>query len=208
MSQYFRIHPETPQPRLIRQAVAILQQGGVIVYPTDSTYALGCALGAKAAVDRIRQIRQLADRHNFTLTCRDLSDIGTYARVENTAYRLLKAFTPGPYTFVLRATAEVPRRLQHPKRKTIGIRVPDHAIARALPEAMEEPIMTTSLLLPDEAAPMTEAEDIHERIGKLVDLVIDGGPCGMEPSTVVDLYDGVPEILRRGAGDASVFEAS
>lgn len=206
MSQYFEIHPETPQPRLIRQAVGILEAGGVIVYPTDSTYALGCAMGAKDAIDRIRQIRQLPDRHNFTLACRDLSDIGMYAKVENTAYRLLKAFTPGPYTFVLRATGEVPRRLQHPKRKTIGIRVPDHAIARALTEALGEPMMTTSLLLPGDDLPMTEAEDIRERIGKQVDLVIDGGPCGMDPSTVVDLYDGTPMVLRRGAGDASVFE--
>ncbi|SEO70167.1 L-threonylcarbamoyladenylate synthase [Aquisalimonas asiatica] len=206
MSQYFEIHPETPQPRLIRQAVNILEAGGVIVYPTDSTYALACAMGAKEAVDRIRQIRQLPERHNFTLTCRDLSDIGTYAKVENTAYRLLKAFTPGPYTFVLRATGEVPRRLQHPKRKSIGIRVPDHPIARALTEGLGEPMMTTSLLLPGDDLPMTEAEDIRERIGKLVDLVIDGGPCGMEPSTVVDLYDGKPVVLRRGAGDASVFE--
>ncbi len=207
MSQYFEIHPETPQPRLIRQAVKILQDGGVIVYPTDSTYALGCRMGEKAAVDRIRQIRQLGDRHNFTLACRDLSEIGTYARVENTAYRLLKAFTPGPYTFVLRATGEVPRRLQHPKRKSIGIRVPDHAISRALLEELGEPLMTTSLLLPDQEMPFTEAPDIRQRIGKLVDLIIDGGACGMEPSTVVDLYDGIPEVIRHGKGEASVFEA-
>ncbi|WP_290651869.1 L-threonylcarbamoyladenylate synthase [Aquisalimonas sp.] len=206
MSQYFEVHPHTPQPRLIRQAVAMLREGGVVVYPTDSTYALGCVMGAKEAVDRIRQIRHLPQQHNFTLACRDLSDIGTYARVENTAYRLLKAFTPGPYTFVLRATAEVPRRLQHPKRKTIGIRVPDHAIPHALAEALGEPIMSTSLLLPEQDMPFTQASDIRERVGKVVDLIIDGGPCGLEPSTVVDLYDGVPVVLRRGAGDASVFE--
>ncbi|MCC5857966.1 MAG: threonylcarbamoyl-AMP synthase [Ectothiorhodospiraceae bacterium] len=205
MSQYFEIHPETPQKRLIHQAVKILREGGVIVYPTDSTYALGCMMGEKAAVDRIRQIRQLSDNHNFTLACRDLSEIGTYARVENTAYRQLKAFTPGPYTFVLRATGEVPRRLQHPKRKTIGIRVPDHAIARALLEELGEPLMSTSLQLPDQELPLTEASDIRERIGKLVDLIIDGGACGMEPSTVVDLYDGVPVVLRQGKGDVSVF---
>lgn len=206
MSQYFEIHPDTPQKRLIHQAVKILREGGVIVYPTDSTYAIGCMMGEKAAVDRIRQIRQLSDNHNFTLACRDLSEIGTYARVENTAYRLLKAFTPGPYTFVLKATSEVPRRLQHPKRKSIGIRVPDHPITRALLEELGEPLMTTSLLLPDQDLPFTEASEICERIGKLVDLIIDGGACGMEPSTVVDLYDGVPVVLRHGKGDASVFE--
>ncbi len=206
MSQYFEIHPQTPQPRLIRQAVGILRNGGVAVYPTDSTYALACGMGQKDAIDRIRQIRQLAAGHNFTLVCRDLSDIGTYAKVENTAYRLLKAFTPGPYTFVLRATSEVPRRLQHPKRKTIGIRVPDHPIARALAAEMGEPLMTTSLLLPGEADPINDAEAIRERIGALVELVIDGGPCGLEPSTVVDLSELPPRVLRRGAGDPSVFE--
>ncbi len=208
MSQYFEIHPETPQKRLIHQAVKILQEGGVIVYPTDSTYALGCMMGEKSAVDRIRQIRQLSGDHNFTLACRDLSEIGTYARIENSAYRLLKAFTPGPYTFVLKATGEVPRRLQHPKRKSIGIRVPDHAIARALLEELGEPLMSTSLLLPGQDLPFTEAPDIRDHIGKVVDLIIDGGACGMEPSTVVDLYDGVPEVLRHGKGDASVFEES
>lgn len=206
MSQYFEVHPHTPQPRLMKQAAQIVRRGGVVVYPTDSTYALGCRMGEKAAVDRIRQIRQLGDQHNFTLMCRDLSDIGIYAKVENTAYRLLKAFTPGPYTFVLRATSEVPRRLQHPKRKTIGIRVPDHPIARALPEYVGEPIMTTSLLLPGQHDPFPEAPEIARTIGKQVDLVIDGGPCEMEPSTVVDLSDGLPVVLRRGVGDASVFE--
>ncbi|MCP1674780.1 tRNA threonylcarbamoyl adenosine modification protein (Sua5/YciO/YrdC/YwlC family) [Natronocella acetinitrilica] len=207
MSQYFEIHPETPQPRLIQQAVKIIREGGVVVYPTDSTYALGCAMGEKQALERIRLIRRLGNKHNFTLACRDLSEIGTYARIENTAYRLLKAFTPGPYTFVLRATGEVPRRLQHPKRKTIGIRVPDHPVARALLEALGEPLMSTSLLLPEQDdMPYTDPQDIREAIGKQVDLIIDAGPCGMEPSTVVDLYDGVPEVLRRGKGDASVFE--
>ncbi len=206
MSQYFDVHPQTPQPRLMTQAAEIIRKGGVVVYPTDSTYALGCGMGEKAAIDRIRQIRQLADDHNFTLMCRDLSDIGTYAKVENSAYRLLKAFTPGPYTFVLRATSEVPRRLQHPKRKTIGIRVPDHAIARALAEYVGEPIMTTSLLLPGQSDPFPEAPEIAQAIGKQVDLIIDGGPCELEPSTVVDLHDGVPKVLRRGVGDASVFE--
>lgn len=206
MSQYFEIHPETPQPRLIHQAVKIIREGGVIVYPTDTTYALGCGMGEKNALDRIRQIRQLDARHNFTLACRDLSEIGTYARVEKTAYRLLKSFTPGPYTFVLRATSEVPRRLQHPKRKTIGIRVPDNAIVRALLTDLGEPLMTTSLLLPGQDIPFTEAVDIREHLGGQVDLIIDGGPCGLESSTMVDLYDSVPQVLREGAGDASPFE--
>lgn len=205
MTQYFEIHPETPQQRLIRQAVKIIRDGGVIVYPTDTTYALGCGMGEKDALDRIRRIRQLDDRHNFTLACRDLSEIGTYAKVEKTAYRLLKSFTPGPYTFVLRATSEVPRRLQHPKRKTIGLRVPDHAITRALLEALGEPLMTTSLLLPGQEIPYTDASDIRSSLGGQVDLIIDGGGCGLEPSTMVDLYDGVPRVLREGAGDPEPF---
>lgn len=205
MTQYFEIHPLTPQPRLIRQAARIVRDGGVIVYPTDTTYALGCGLGEKAALERIRRLRDLDANHNFTLSCRDLSDIGTYARVEKTAYRLIKAFTPGPYTFVLRATSEVPRRLQHPKRKTIGIRVPDHPVARALIEELGQPLMSASLLLPGQDIPWTEAPDIRAAIGGHVDLIIDGGACGLEPSTVVDLSDGVPEVLRAGAGDVSVF---
>lgn len=205
MSQYFAIHPETPQPRLISQAVRMIRQGALVVYPTDTTYALGCGLGEKDALERIRSLRNLDKHHNFTLACRDLSDIGTYAKVEKTAYRLLKAFTPGPYTFVLRATSEVPRRLQHAKRKTIGIRVPDHAITRALLEELGEPLMTASLLLPGQDIPMSEADDIVEAIGKQVDLVIDGGACGLEPSTVVDLTENVPEVLRVGCGDVSVF---
>jgi len=205
MTQYFEIHPVTPQLRLLRQAVRIIRDGGVVVYPTDTTYALGCGMGEKAAIERIRQIRQLDKGHNFTLACRDLADIGTYARIEKTAYRLIKAFTPGPYTFVLRATSEVPRRLQHPKRKTIGIRVPDHAIVRGLLEELGEPLMTTSLLLPGQDIPFTEAADIRARLEGQVDLIIDGGACGLEPSSVVDLYDGVPVVLRKGAGDVTVF---
>lgn len=208
MSQYFEVHPETPQPRLMRQAAAMLRDGAVAVYPTDSTYALGCVMGEKAAVDRIRHIRQLPNQHNFTLLCRDLSDIGTYAKLSNTAYRQLKAFTPGPYTFILRATSEVPRRLQHPKRKTIGIRVPAHPVARALPEHLGEPLMTSSLLLPDQELPFPEAPEIREHLGGSVDLIIDGGPCGLEPSTVVDLTGDIPEVLRRGAGDADVFDTA
>lgn len=206
MSQYFEIHPQTPQPRLIRRTLEVLSRGGVIVYPTDSTYALGCLMGDKGALDRIRAIRRLDERHNFTLACRDLSEIGTYARVDNTAFRLLKAHTPGPYTFVLKATGEVPRRLQHPRRKTIGIRVPAHPVAHALLAELGEPLMTTSLLLPGDDLPMTDAELIRERVGALVDAVVNGGVGGLEPSTVVDLSTDRPEVVRRGAGDPSLFE--
>ena len=206
MTQYFEIHPVTPQKRLLRTAVDMILDGAVIVYPTDSTYALGCRMGEKSAVDRIRQIRQLDERHNFTLVCRDLSDIGTYAKVDNVAFRLLKAHTPGPYTFILPATGEVPRLLLHPKRKTIGIRVPDHPVALALAEELGEPLMSTTLLLPDQDIPYTDAQDIQDRIGKLVDLIVDGGPGGVEPSTVVDLTTGMPSVIRQGKGDPSVFE--
>lgn len=206
MSQYFEIHPVTPQKRLVRTAVDMILDGAVIVYPTDSTYALGCRMGEKSAVERIRQIRQLDERHNFTLVCRDLSDIGTYAKVDNVAFRLLKAHTPGPYTFILPATGEVPRLLLHPKRKTIGIRVPDHPVALALAEELGEPLMSTTLLLPGQEIPYTDAKDIREHIGKVVDLIVDGGPGGVEPSTVVDLTADVPHVLRQGKGDPSVFE--
>lgn len=206
MSQFFQLHPETPQPRLVRRTVEILMRGGIVVYPTDSTYALGCRMGEKEAVDRIRRIRQLDDRHNFTLACRDLSDIGTYAKVENNVFRLLKAHTPGPYTFILPATSEVPRRLQHPKRKTIGIRVPANRVAAAILAELNEPLMTTSLVLPGDELPMTDAELVRERIGPQVDGVVDGGAGGMEPSTVIDLTEGQPQIRRRGAGDPSLFE--
>jgi tRNA threonylcarbamoyl adenosine modification protein (Sua5/YciO/YrdC/YwlC family) len=207
MSQYFEIHPETPQPRLIKRTVEILTRGEVIVYPTDSTYALGCAMGEKQAIDRIRRIRQLEDHHNFTLACRDLSDIGTYARVDNHSFRLLKAHTPGPYTFILPATREVPRRLQHPKRKTIGIRVPGHPVAHAVLEELGEPMMSTSLLLADDDLPMTDPQDMRERLGRQVDAVVAGGAGGLEPTTVVDLTGDVPEVLRRGAGDPAAFES-
>lgn len=207
MSQYFEIHPRTPQPRLIRRAVEILRDGGVIVYPTGTTYALGCGMGEKAAVDRIRQLRGLEERHHFTLACRDLSDIGSYTRLDNTAFRLLKAHVPGPYTFVLRATAEVPRRVQHTRRKTIGIRVPDHPVAQALLEALGEPLTTSTLLLPGETDPMTDPVDMRDRLGRQVDAIIDAGSGGLEPSTVVDLSGERPEVIRRGAGDAHVFES-
>lgn len=206
MSQFFQIHPDNPQPRLIRQAVDVIEQGGVIVYPTDSGYALGCGLGEKKALEQIRRIRKLDDKHNFTLVCRDLSEISTYAKVDNTGYRLLKQHTPGGFTFILRATKEVPNRLMHPKRKTIGIRVPDNNIAMALLEELGAPLMSVSLILPGDDLPLTDPYDIRDLLDNQVDLIIDGGYCGMEATTVVDLYDEVPVILRRGLGDPSAFE--
>lgn len=205
MSQFFQIHPDNPQKRLIDQAVAILREGGVIVYPTDSGYALGCQIGDKHALDRIRELRRLDDRHNFTLVCRDLSEISTYARVDNTVYRLLKAYTPGPYTFILEATREVPRRIQS-RRKTIGMRVPDNAIVLALLEGLGEPIMSTTLILPGESLPECDPYEIRQSLEHHVDLVIDGGYGSMEPSTVVDFTGEAPEVLRRGLGDPTPFE--
>lgn len=205
MSQFFTIHPENPQKRLINQACQILQRGGLIVYPTDSGYALGC-LGDKALMDKIRRIRQLDDNHNFTLVCRDLSEIATYARVNNAVYRMLKTHTPGAYTFILPATKEVPRRLQHPKRKTIGIRIPDNKIALALLDELNEPIMSSSLILPDENSVMINSDDIIDQVGKQVDLIIDGGFCGSEATTVVEFIDDSPEVLRVGTGDPEPFE--
>jgi len=200
MSQFFQIHPVNPQARLIRRAVEIVRDGGVIAYPTDSGYALGCHIGDKDAMERIRVLRVLDDKHNFTLMCRDLSEIATYAKVENSAYRLLKAHTPAPYTFILEATREVPRRLQHPRRKTIGIRVPDNAITQALLAELGEPLLSSTLILPGQDMPMTDAEEIRDTLGNRLDLVIDGGYCGFEPTTVVDLVTGVPDILRVGKG--------
>lgn len=206
MSQFFTIHPENPQARLIRQAVDIIRAGGVIVYPTDSAYALGCHIGDKSALDRIRRIRRLDARHNFTLVCRDLSEIATYARVDNRVYRMLKSSTPGPYTFILRATSEVPRRLMHAKRKTVGLRVPDNAIAEALLEDLDEPLMSVTLIMPNDEYPLIDPYDIREILEHEVDLVIDGGYCGMEATTVVDLADEVPLILRAGKGELTPFE--
>jgi tRNA threonylcarbamoyl adenosine modification protein (Sua5/YciO/YrdC/YwlC family) len=206
MSQFFQIHPETPQKRLVAQAVQILRQGGVIVYPTDSGYAIGCHLGDKQAADRIKRIRQLDDKHNFTLVCRDLSDIGTYAKVDNTQYRLLKAHTPGPYTFILDATSEVPRRLLHPKRKTIGLRVPDNNIVQALLGELGEPIMSSTLILPGEENPMTDPDEIRDKLEHELDLIIEGGFCGMEATTVVNMTGTVPEIIRVGKGDPAPFQ--
>ncbi len=200
MSQYFQIHPENPQVRLVRQAVEIVRDGGVIVMPTDSCYALTCHLDDKAAIERIHRIRDFDKQHNFTLVCRDLSEIASYARVDNSDYRLLRAYTPGPYTFVLRATATVPRRLQHPKRKTIGIRVPDSPIVSALLEAHGEPLMTTTLILPGAELAETDPYEIREKLEHQVDLVIDGGICGIEPTTVIDLVESPPVLVRQGKG--------
>jgi tRNA threonylcarbamoyl adenosine modification protein (Sua5/YciO/YrdC/YwlC family) len=200
MSQYFQIHPVNPQMRLIHQAVGIIRGNGLVVYPTDSSYALGCRVGDKQGMERIRRIRALDNRHNFTLVCRDLSEIATYAIVDNTAYRLMKSLTPGPYTFVLRATHEVPRRLRNPKRKTIGIRVPEHPIALALLDELGEPMMSSTLILPGRDVPETDAHAIRDRLEHDVDLVVDGGYCGMEPTTVVEFAAGLPRVLRQGCG--------
>ncbi|MBQ0783330.1 MAG: threonylcarbamoyl-AMP synthase [Amphritea sp.] len=205
MSQFFQIHPDNPQQRLISQAVDIIKKGGVVVYPTDCAYALGCHLGDKSALEKIKRIRKLDDKHNFTLVCRDLSEIGTYAKVDNSVYRLLKAHTPGAYTFILNATTEVPRRLLHPKRRTIGLRIPGNNIALHIMEALGEPIMSTSLIMPGEELPLTDPYEIRDVLQHEVDLVIDGGYCGMEATSVINLVDDVPVVIREGAGDISAF---
>lgn len=206
MSQFFQIHPENPQPRLVKQAAELIQSGAVVVYPTDSGYALGCQLENKQALERICRIRDVGKDHNFTLTCRDLSEISTYARMDNTSFRLLKNNTPGPYTFVLRGTKEVPRRLLNPKRKTIGIRIPDNAISQAILEQLNEPMMSTTLILPGEEFAEADPEAIREQLEKHVDLIIDGGRLGEKPTTVVDLVDNIPQILRLGQGDTDPFD--
>jgi len=206
MSQFFQVHPQNPQPRLIRQAVEIILSGGVVVYPTDSSYAIGCRIGEKSAVERIRRLRQLDDKHNFTLACRDLSQLGLFAKVDTGAFRLLKAHTPGPYTFILPATREVPRMLLHPKRRTIGLRVPGHPIAQALLEQLGEPMMSASLILPGESLPLADPGEIRSRLEKQVDLIIDGGQGGVEASTVIALMDDEAEVLRVGCGDPQPFQ--
>ena len=203
MSQFFTIHSKNPQGRLLERAAEIIRNGGLLVYPTDSCYALGCQIGDKAAVERITRIRQTGKDHHYTLVCRDLSEIATYAKVDNAAYRLLRSLTPGPYTFILRATGEVPRRLQNPKRRSIGIRVPDHAIAQGVLEALGQPIMSSTLLLPGDSMPMTDAEEIRARLENQVDGIIDGGSCGLEPTTVLDLSEGEVVIRREGKGPIS-----
>jgi tRNA threonylcarbamoyl adenosine modification protein (Sua5/YciO/YrdC/YwlC family) len=203
MTQYFSIHQENPQERMISQAVDIIRHGGLAIYPTDSCYALGCHLGEKEAVDRIRQIRQLDKHHNMTLLCRDLSDIATYAKISNSAYRLIKSLTPGPYTFLLRATKDVPRRLQHPKRKTIGLRVPENRIVQALLESLDEPMLSTSLILSEHDIPLSDLEEIKDSLNNQVDVIIDGGACGIEATTVIDLLEsGEPVLVRQGKGES------
>ncbi len=205
MSQFFQIHPDNPQPRLVKQAAQIVDGGGLLALPTDSSYALVCHLDDKAAVERMRRIRGVDDRHHLTLLCRDLSDLANYAKVDNRQYRLLKAATPGPYTFILEATKEVPRRLSHPSRKTIGLRVPEHAIAQALLGELGQPLLGTTLILPDSEMPLNDPAEIRERLERQIELVIDGGSCSLEPTTVVDLTGDVPEVTRHGRGDPSLF---
>jgi tRNA threonylcarbamoyl adenosine modification protein (Sua5/YciO/YrdC/YwlC family) len=203
MAQLFTIHPDNPQPRLIKQAAEMLRNGSVIVYPTDSGYALGCHLDDKDAVQRIRQIRGMDDKHLMTLICRDLSELAKYAKVDNAQFRLLKNNTPGSYTFILEATREVPRRLQHPKRSTIGLRIPDHPVALALLEELNEPLLSSTLILPEAHEPLTDVDEIRERLERLVDLIIEGGTVGVEPTTVIDLTGSAPALVRRGKGEIS-----
>lgn len=205
MTQVFEIHPVNPQKRLIQSAALIVRDGGVVVYPTDSCYALGCHIGDKTALERIQKIRALDKKHNLTLLCRDLSEIGTYAKVHNSSFRLMKSATPGPYTFLLVATRDVPSRLQHPKRKTIGVRIPDHQIILDLLEELGEPMLSTSLILPGNSLPMTDPVEIEEKLGGQIDLVIDGGACGLEATTVVDMADGQAVVVREGRGDISAI---
>ena len=201
MAQYFTMHPVDPQPRLIRQAAAILRDGGVMAYPTDSSYALGCRLGDAAAAKRLRDIRGVGDGHHLTLVCRDLAEIGRYARIDTWQFRILKHGTPGSFTFILPATREVPRRLQHPKRSTVGVRVPDHAVVRELLAELGEPILSSTLILPDETQPLNDPQQIRDKLERAVDLIIDAGPCSLDPTTVVDLAEDPPVVTRLGRGD-------
>jgi len=205
MSIFLSIHPKNPQEHLLQKAANVIKTGGIIVYPTDSGYALACQIGNKTALDRIRKLRKLDEKHHFTLVCRDLSELSTYAVVNNNAYRILKTYLPGPYTFILKATRETPRRLQHVKRKTIGIRVPNHTIALALLEVLDEPLMSTTLTIPGENINFLEAETIRDVLGHHVELIIDGGNCGLEPTTIIDLSGEAPVVIREGKGDVEPF---
>jgi len=204
MAQFFAVHPDNPQPRLIRAAVEIVRAGGVIAYPTDSCYALGCHIGDKAAMERIRRIRNVDERHHLTLVCRDLAEIGQFAKVDNIQYRLIKANTPGSYTFILRATRDVPRRLLHP-RHTIGVRIPHHTVAQALLAALGEPLLSSTLILPDHGQALNDAEEIRRHLEHKVDLILDAGPCGLAVTTVIDLSGDAPVLLREGKGDIRPF---
>lgn len=205
MSQFFAIHPTHPETRLIKRAVDIVRQGGVIAYPTDSCYAIGCHIGDKHAMERMRRIRGLGEKHHFTLMCRDLSEIGTFAKVDNAQYRLLKAYTPGTYTFILDATRELPRRLAHPKRATVGVRVPEHPVTHALLMELNEPLLSSTLMLPGEAEPLNDGETIRAKLEHQLDLILDGGACGGVPTTVIDLSGDAPTLIRRGKGDTTPF---
>ena len=206
MAQYFEIHPENPQLRLINRAVEIIRDGGVIVYPTDSSYAIACHIGDKQSLDKIRRIRQLDDKHNFTLICKDLTQVSNFAKIGNDAYRLIKSLIPGPFTFVMKATREVPRRLQHPKRKTIGVRIPDHPVAQRLVEQLDEPLFSSTLVLPGDEEPITDPFEVRERLEHELDLVIDAGIIEYAPTTIIVFADNGPEIVRQGKGIASMLE--
>ncbi|MCE7079451.1 L-threonylcarbamoyladenylate synthase [Streptomyces sp. ST2-7A] len=206
MAKYFDVHPDNPQRRVIGQVVEIIRSGGLVVYPTDSCFALGCHPGNKEGLDRIREIRRLDDRHHFTLVCRDFAQLGQFARMDNAVFRTVRAATPGSYTFILPATGEAPRRMLHPKKKTVGVRIPDHTVAQALLAELDEPLLSSTLLLPGEEEPLTIGWEIKERLDHSVDAVLDSGDCGTEPTTVVDFSDGVAEVIRRGAGDPEPFE--
>lgn len=206
MAKYFDVHPVDPQPRAIGQVVDLLRSGGLIAYPTDSGFALGCSLDNPEGRDRMLRIRHLDDKHHFTLVCADFAQMGQFVQLDNAVFRAVKAATPGPYTFILPATREVPRRLMHPKKRTVGVRIPEHPVVRELLKAMGEPILSSTLLMPDDDEPMTDGWEIKERLDHLVDAVIDSGECGLEPTTVVDFSDGFPEVTRVGAGDPTPFE--
>ncbi|ALG12563.1 L-threonylcarbamoyladenylate synthase [Kibdelosporangium phytohabitans] len=206
MARYFDVHPDNPQKRSISQVVELLRQDGLIAYPTDSCFALGCQLGNRDGIDRIRQIRHLDDRHHFTLVCQDFAQLGQFVYVDNDVFRAIKAVTPGSYTFILPATKEVPRRMQHPKKKTVGVRIPDHTVTQALLAELGEPLLSSTLLLPDQEEPMTQGWEIKEHLDNVIDAVIDSGECGTVPTTVIDFSQGEPEIVREGAGDVSRFE--
>ncbi|WBQ04810.1 L-threonylcarbamoyladenylate synthase [Kribbella sp. CA-293567] len=206
MARYFDVHPDNPQKRAIGQVVDLIRGGGLVAYPTDSCFALGCQLGNKDGLDRIRTIRQLDDRHHFTLVCQDFSQLGQFVHINNAVFRSIKAATPGSYTFILPATKEVPRRLLHPKKKTVGVRIPDHVVTQALLEELGEPLLSSTLLLPDQEEPMTQGWEIKELLDHQIDAVIDSGDCGTEPTTVIDFSEDTPEIVRVGAGDPSPFE--